>query len=276
MVLTLPSSLVPLLFIMKKGTLKKLLGSGSFTVVNKHLTKKIGLTETYLFQYLLDLQDNVFHGEEFYQQQSRISEETGLSEKVIRSTVSELVRLRLLSTNRKGIPAKIYYHIDDEITTCVVMDLLDDTKGNNKNIPNVTTSSDDISQQDVTKGNILSEQKVTSNTISKDTILSNTKSEDINTKNTISENTNTDSIELLKQLFPKQDIKYFLPSKLSRFDYSEDWDDLLSNCIKHLHPDLTNVLKNPELRSDEYTFSKFQNKVNQYKSEIKVINQNKN
>lgn len=94
--------------------------------------------------------------------------------------------------------------------------------------------------------------------------------------NHVKEEYHPDSIELLQYIFPKQEIKYCLPDKLSKFDYQDDWDDLLSNCIKYLHPDLTDILRNPELRSDEYKLNKFKSKLNQYKSELKIINQNKN
>ena len=43
-----------------KGLAKQALSQGSFTIIHKGLMRKIGLYETYLLQYFLDLQDNSF------------------------------------------------------------------------------------------------------------------------------------------------------------------------------------------------------------------------
>jgi len=96
-----------------KSLIKQLLSQGSYTVINKHLMKKIGLDCTYMFQYLLDLQDNCFEGE-FYQQQERLAEEFGWSVYKVQTVTKQLASYGLLSMKRRGMPAKIYYSINLE------------------------------------------------------------------------------------------------------------------------------------------------------------------
>lgn len=75
--------------------------------------KKIGLDCTYMFQYLLDLQDNCFK-REFYQQQEKLAEEFGWSVYKVQTVTKQLASYGLLSMKRRGMPAKIYYSINPE------------------------------------------------------------------------------------------------------------------------------------------------------------------
>jgi len=92
---------------------KQLLSQGSFTVINKPLMKRIGLDCAYMFQYLLDLQDNCFEGE-FFQQQERLAEEFGWSVYKVQTVTKQLASFGLLNMARRGMPAKIYYSINPE------------------------------------------------------------------------------------------------------------------------------------------------------------------
>jgi hypothetical protein len=108
---------------MKRNSLiKQLMSQGSYTIVNKPLMKKIGLDCTYMFQYLLDLQDNCFEGE-FFQQQERIAEEFGWTVYKVQTVIKQLVGYGLMNVVKKGLPAKNYYSINHEQVVVILNDL---------------------------------------------------------------------------------------------------------------------------------------------------------
>jgi len=106
----------------QKGLIKQLLSHGSWTAINKPLMKKIGLDCAYMFQYLLDLQDNCFEGE-FFQQQERLAEEFGWTVYKVQTVTKQLVGYGLLSVIKKGLPAKNYYSINEDQVLCILEDL---------------------------------------------------------------------------------------------------------------------------------------------------------
>jgi hypothetical protein len=106
----------------KKSLVKQFLGFGSWTSINKPLMKKIGLDCTYMFQYLLDLQENCFEGE-FFQQQERLAEEFGWTLYKVQTVIKQLVGYQLLSVTKKGLPAKNYYSINEDQVLCILEDL---------------------------------------------------------------------------------------------------------------------------------------------------------
>ena len=107
--------------------LKKLLSSSSYTVINKHLMKQIGLEETFMLQYLLDLQDNCFNGE-FFQQQSRLADEFGWTLHKVKTTMSSLKNMELINVIKKGIPARNFFVINES----KVIEILSDQSVQNK------------------------------------------------------------------------------------------------------------------------------------------------
>lgn len=124
--------------------LKKLLSSSSYTVINKHLMKLIGLEETFMLQYLLDLQTNNFKGE-FFQQQSRLADEFGWSLHKVKTTMTSLKDLGLINVIKKGVPARNFFLINES----KVIELLSDqlaqnkpTSGQNDQLDNIELSSE--------------------------------------------------------------------------------------------------------------------------------------
>lgn len=118
-----------------KGLAKQALSQGSFTIIHKGLMKEIGLYETYLLQYFLDLQDNKFE-KPFYQQQERLSEMFGWSVYKVAETIKELQRLELLIVVKKGMPAKNWYLINESQVLKFLKDL--------SSQPSVLRESDDF------------------------------------------------------------------------------------------------------------------------------------
>lgn len=105
-----------------KRLIKQLLSQGSWTAINKPLMKKIGLDCTYMFQYLLDLQDNKF-GPDFFQEQRRLAEEFNWTIYKVQTVIKQLVGYGLLSVIKKGIPAKNYYSINEDQVLCILENL---------------------------------------------------------------------------------------------------------------------------------------------------------
>lgn len=107
----------------------KQLTSSSYWTLNKDLCRSIGLQNTLLLQHFIDLQYKVFNGKEFYQQQERIQEELGISERQVKQTISFLLNEGFISVEKKGIPAKNYYLISEDKITSVVSSLQTNQSG---------------------------------------------------------------------------------------------------------------------------------------------------
>lgn len=94
--------------------IKKLLSNTAYWVINKELAREIGLEATLLLQHLIDLRENYFkEGTPFYQQQSRLSNELGISEYQVRLATKKLVEMEFVSVKREGIPPKYHWTIND-------------------------------------------------------------------------------------------------------------------------------------------------------------------
>lgn len=101
----------------RSNLISALLGSGGSIVVNKALMRAIGLHEAIVYSELVS-KEAYFAGRNqltdedyFFNVADNMSEDTGLSGKQIRSAVNELVRLKLIATKVKGIPARKYYKV---------------------------------------------------------------------------------------------------------------------------------------------------------------------
>jgi hypothetical protein len=101
-------------------TIIKQLTSSSYWTLNKDLCRTIGLQNTLLLQHFIDLQYKVFGGNEFYQQQERIQDELGISERQVKQSISFLLKEGFIFVDKKGIPAKNYYLINEKKITQLV------------------------------------------------------------------------------------------------------------------------------------------------------------
>jgi len=96
-----------------KNSIKALLGSSSFWVLNKRLVNKLGLEAALVFQHLVDLNDSYFEGNEFYQQMSRMEKDLPLSKRQISNVIKKLSDEQFIVVVKKGIPCKNYYLINE-------------------------------------------------------------------------------------------------------------------------------------------------------------------
>ena len=94
--------------------LKKVLGTQAYWTINKALALEFGLHATLLLQHLIDLRESFFKaGKPFYQQHSRLKVDLGLSEYQLRQATKVLVKAEFINVERKGIPPKYQYSIND-------------------------------------------------------------------------------------------------------------------------------------------------------------------
>ena len=97
----------------------QLLSKKNYIAYNKGLAKKIGVDEAILFGEMCSL-TNVY-GDEFFCDQETLMEETCLTEYRVRNAVKTLQDVGLLKVERKGMPAKNYYTLNED----VLIELLD-------------------------------------------------------------------------------------------------------------------------------------------------------
>ena len=97
----------------------QLLAKENYITYHKGLAKKIGVDEAILFGEMCSL-SNVY-GDEFFFEQEKLMEETCLTEYRVRNAVKTLQEVGLLKVERKGMPAKNYYTLNED----VLIDMLD-------------------------------------------------------------------------------------------------------------------------------------------------------
>lgn len=177
----------------------KLLSNQGFISYNKIIARTYGVNEAILIGELCSIQD-YFRTEEFYIVQERISNDTALSIKQIRTTLLNLEEKGIISISRKGVPCRNYYKINAE--------LLNEIIKNGENQPENSDLNAQTEELDVTKGNNLELQKVTTRGEKREHLLNN-KNTDIRIHN---KNTDTDNecvsyiqkqIDITKQDFKK-------------------------------------------------------------------------
>ena len=83
----------------------------TFTKLYHKLGRKIGPLEALTLQFLADLQQNVFPGKPFFQQQDRIAETLGISIRQVQTYTKKLKALNLITYNR-GVGALYYYTVN--------------------------------------------------------------------------------------------------------------------------------------------------------------------
>jgi hypothetical protein len=90
-----------------------LLSQKDYIAYNKHFAKEVGVDEAIVFGELCSICN--IHGEEFYFEQHRIIEDTCLTEYRIRNALKNLQNFGLVSVTKKGLPAKNYYSLNEQV-----------------------------------------------------------------------------------------------------------------------------------------------------------------
>jgi len=184
--------------------IKKLIGNNAHFTINKALMKEIGLHETLLLQHFIDLQENIFGGK-FYQQQQRIADELGMSVKTIQRIIKKLHSLGYIFVKKEGTPAKNYYLVNTpKITSIFQLGQIDRTS-QDKLTEQVRTKWDDKEKKQIKKKK--EENKKDSNSssieVEGEKLLENT--DDLSTliknENLTAEQKNRKSMKMAEDLF---------------------------------------------------------------------------
>lgn len=98
---------------MKDRTLKQLLMSSSYFVLNKQIVKAIGIEAGFLLTTLIEASDGLANDDGwFYKTSPSLEEETGLSNHKQSKIIEELTKLGILEQENKGMPMKRYFRIN--------------------------------------------------------------------------------------------------------------------------------------------------------------------
>ena len=98
---------------MEDRTLKQLLMSSSYFVLNKQIVKTIGIEAGFLLTTLIEASDGLANDDGwFYKTAPSLEEETGLSNHKQSKIIEELTKLGILEQENKGMPMKRYFRIN--------------------------------------------------------------------------------------------------------------------------------------------------------------------
>lgn len=98
---------------MEDRTLKQLLMSSSYFVLNKQIVKAIGIEAGFLLTTLIEASDGLANEDGwFYKTAPSLEEETGLSNHKQSKIIEELTKLGILEQENKGMPMKRYFRIN--------------------------------------------------------------------------------------------------------------------------------------------------------------------
>lgn len=111
---------------MSKKLITEILSQESFFVLNKKITKAIGLNNSFILSFLIDKYK--FFKNEFYCTLINISYETGLTEFTIKNCIKYLKANNFILVVKKGCPAQNFYNIN--------FDKIEDIFENNDNEEN--------------------------------------------------------------------------------------------------------------------------------------------
>tara|TARA_R110002110_G_scaffold261846_1_gene477692 strand:+ start:1564 stop:2184 length:621 start_codon:yes stop_codon:yes gene_type:complete len=99
--------------------MKHLLSSSAFLVVNKSLAKQIGLKETVLLADLISKEEyfiaNGMTDGWFFNTEANIEADTTLTSFMQRKCLKTLRKYGIIETKRKGIPAKQFFKINEQL-----------------------------------------------------------------------------------------------------------------------------------------------------------------
>lgn len=127
---------------MEDRTLKQLLMSSNYYVLNKQIIKTLGIESTFLLTALIEASDGLA-GENgwFYKTAPSLEEETGLSKHKQSNIIDELIRLEILEQENKGMPMKRFFRINFKKIEELVF--------KSKELKNLKPSSEEIERQGV-------------------------------------------------------------------------------------------------------------------------------
>lgn len=110
--------------------MSNLLMSSSYWVLNKAIVKKFGMNSALLLAELSFLQEvfsrkgQLSEDNSFFRTKSQIEDSTGLSPYEQAQCIKVLVKNKLVFYVKKGVPAKIFYRVDNEMVNQMIIKCL--------------------------------------------------------------------------------------------------------------------------------------------------------
>mgnify|MGYP002864368834 CR=1 FL=1 len=98
-----------------------LLASNGYISYNKLIVSKLGVYEAILLGELCSIA-GLFKSCEFYFSQEKISSDTSLSTRQIRSATEMLMEYGIISVEKKGIPCRLWYRLDESAIVRILND----------------------------------------------------------------------------------------------------------------------------------------------------------
>lgn len=133
-----------------KHLLKNVLCSSAFWTINKKLAKEIGYLPTVLLQHFIEIRSYENMPDEFYQQKERIMNDLNFTKTSFDKSLKTLVDMKFISVVVKGLPAKNYYTINENL----IVDFLskedkDETDQAVKSIPSTQLQNDRLTVKSI-------------------------------------------------------------------------------------------------------------------------------
>ena len=136
---------------MNEITLKQLLMSSNYFVLNKQITKKLGIETAFLLTVLIEGSDKLSdEAGWFFQTVELIENITGLSKHKQSKIVEKLLSLNLINQKNRGVPCRRYFKINfKNVENLIFLDVID------SEVKKTETISQKINQLEVEKFNNL-------------------------------------------------------------------------------------------------------------------------
>lgn len=198
---------------MEDRTLKQLLMSSSYFVLNKQIVKAIGIEAGFLLTTLIEASDGLANDDGwFYKTAPSLEEETGLSNHKQSKIIEELTKLGILEQENKGMPMKRYFRINFKKIEELVFKT-QDLKNSNASIKeNEKQGFKNFESKDLKKLNACIEK------------ISNNK--ELN-------NNNLENNNLLKEKYKKEKAKNELENYITNLEADEDYKELLFKYVEY-------------------------------------------
>lgn len=94
-------------------SLRKLMSSNGYFMLNKTILKEVGIDEALILSCMIEA-DEIFEDEWFYQTAKTIEDLTTLSEFKQTKAMNNLINIGLLHKKVEGLPAKRYFKLDEK------------------------------------------------------------------------------------------------------------------------------------------------------------------
>ncbi|MDO4589751.1 MAG: hypothetical protein Q4B33_07775 [Fusobacterium sp.] len=117
---------------MERNSIKQLLMSSNYFILNKQLVKALGIETAFLLSALVEADDQLADEEGwFYQTSKTIEDITGLSNYKQSLGIERLIELGVLEQVNKGIPMKRYFKISYEEIQKLLLKKFEDCNSKN-------------------------------------------------------------------------------------------------------------------------------------------------